>query len=514
MVPPPKRLRTEDSLLKIHASLRSGQGEAEIVSVWQSDRVGYLKQAVQKALGRLFLRLIMPDGRHLDDLTESVQLAGLRNGDTILAISHQPKVATTCRAFALWYGAGQRAVTWGPAEFGGDSSDVRGQLKNVRQIRSNWSAFAAILADGTVVTWGNPYSGGCSSEVKSKLRNVEEIHASQHAFAAILADRTVVTWGNDLCGADSSAVQAQLQNVVQIHATRQAFAAVLADGSVVTWGTADYGGDSSRVRYMLHNVQEIHATDGAFAALLADGSVVTWGRGDHGGHCDAGVQDQLRNVRQICANCHAFAAILPEGDPIVTWGCSRAGGDSSGIRDRLRNVQRIHGTDSAFAAILADGSVETWGSPTNGGDSSNATKVQPFVGTCEVAAARSCDDRTMGDDAFVFEEKKPETEEESRDKFAACTAKQAEGAKEPLLQLRGVCSVAIKEANGWVPQESRRKSSELDGIGALHAVVHAPSSLPQICGSNAHGAEEDCTRLVRLPQTHFADRLNARIAVI
>ena len=38
---------------------------------------------------------------------------------------------------------------------GGDSSAVRDQLRNVRQVHATGGAFAAILADGSVVTWGD-----------------------------------------------------------------------------------------------------------------------------------------------------------------------------------------------------------------------------------------------------------------------------------------------------------------------------------------------------------------------
>ena len=47
-------------------------------------------------------------------------------------------------------------------------------------------AFAAILGDGSVVTWGDAAYGGDSSEVQGQLRNVQQIQASRSAFAAIL----------------------------------------------------------------------------------------------------------------------------------------------------------------------------------------------------------------------------------------------------------------------------------------------------------------------------------------
>ena len=45
------------------------------------------------------------------------------------------------------------------------------------------------------MTWGDPESGGGSSGVQDQLRNVQRIYATASAFAALLADGTVVTWG-------------------------------------------------------------------------------------------------------------------------------------------------------------------------------------------------------------------------------------------------------------------------------------------------------------------------------
>ena len=46
-------------------------------------------------------------------------------------------------------------MTWGDPQFvEGESSEVQDQLKGVQQVQASSSAFAAILADGSVVTWG------------------------------------------------------------------------------------------------------------------------------------------------------------------------------------------------------------------------------------------------------------------------------------------------------------------------------------------------------------------------
>ena len=277
-----KAVRSERSLvaddsIEVVVSLPSGRCEA--VAAQQSGTIADLKVAAQQSLGQGFLRLATPDGRLLDP-TESLLLSGLQNGDSLTAVAQQPKIAATWYAFALWCVGGDRIVTWGDPDEGGDSSSVQDRLRNVQQISSTYCAFAAILADGSVVTWGHPDNGGDCSRVQDHLRNVQQIYGTFGAFAAILADESVVTWSDPDVGGDSSGIQDQLRSVQRISSTTYAFAAILADGSVVTWGDPDEGGDSSRVQDQLTNVQQISGTDGAFAAILADGSVVTWGDPD------------------------------------------------------------------------------------------------------------------------------------------------------------------------------------------------------------------------------------------
>eukprot|EP00435_Cladocopium_sp_Y103_P072223 s127_g39.t1 len=343
------------------------------------------------------VELITADGRILDVATQSLLSEGLKEEECLTAVVLQAKLAVTRKmdpwvhggAFALWCCGGNQIVAWGSPNYGGDSSAVQDQLRNVQQVQGTFGAFAAILADGSVVTWGHPSYGGDSSAVQNQLRNVQQVQGTHSAFAATLADGSVVTWGNPNHGGDSSAVQDQLRNVQQVQGTYGAFAAILADGSVVTWGNPNHGGDSSAVQDQLRNVQQVQGTHGAFAAILADGSVVTWGNPDYG--CDSSaVQDQLRNVQQVQGTHSAFAAILADGS-VVTWGHPDCGANSSAVQDQLRNVQQVQGTHSAFAAILADGSVVTWGHPDCGANSSavrdQLRNVQQVEGTHGAFAA-------------------------------------------------------------------------------------------------------------------------------
>ena len=259
-------------MVTVQVGLLSGRAVA--LDAEQDEEVASFKHRAQTALGVGRGRLLNSSSDVLDGYA-SLSTAGVKNGDlltwlltqeTQVVCNHKPEPDEVC-------------------------------------------AFAAILDDGSVVTWGDLDYGGDSTAVQDELRNVQQIQASDHAFAAILADGSVVTWGDPDRGGDSTAVQDELRNVQQIQASHRAFAAVLADGSVVTWGHPEYGGDSTAVQDELKNVQQVQASDGAFAAILADGSVVTWGDPDYGGDSTA-VQDELKQRAAnpsitLCICCHS-----------------------------------------------------------------------------------------------------------------------------------------------------------------------------------------------------------------
>jgi hypothetical protein len=240
-----------------------------------------------------------------------------------------------------------RVVTWGDADFGGDSSSVQAELKDqvVKHIYSTDNAFAALLVSGRVVTWGDAISGGDSSLHQIADSRGDSSHVSFlfllvgllfsfRTFVAPVIFVIILSCAfSTICVAfvrhmanlgDSSLVQAELKDqVVQhIYSTSKAFAAVLASGRVVTWGDAGSGGDSSSVQAELKDqvVQHIYSTDNAFAAVLASGRVVTWGDADFGGDSSS-VQAELTDqvVQHIYSTSNAFAALLASGR-VVTWG--------------------------------------------------------------------------------------------------------------------------------------------------------------------------------------------------
>ena len=56
-------------------------------------------------------------------------------------------------------------------------------------------AFAAIIANDQVMTWGHADYGGDSRAVQAELKqDVDTIYSTDRAFAAKMRDGTVVTW--------------------------------------------------------------------------------------------------------------------------------------------------------------------------------------------------------------------------------------------------------------------------------------------------------------------------------
>eukprot|EP00434_Breviolum_minutum_P007776 symbB.v1.2.006862.t1/scaffold415.1/size208980/5 len=309
------------SMLKITVALPNGH--AEVLTLLPSSTVQDLRTRAQQAFGKKYLRLVTAKSRVLANFEQTLEEAEIEDGECLTALVLQPQLAATEAAFALWCHGDSEIITWGDADYGGDSLAVRDQLRGVQQIKATDGAFAAILEDGSVVIWGDADRGGDSSAVRDQLKDVQEIQATLLAFAAILEDGSVVTWGDRDSGGDRSAVRDQLKGVKQIQASPRAFAAILADGSVITWGSEVYGGDSSAVRDQLKGVKQIQATDTAFAAIQEDGSVITWGDARCGGDSSA-VRDQLKGVQQSQAT-GAAAAVRED-----------CGGDTLAVRKKSR----------------------------------------------------------------------------------------------------------------------------------------------------------------------------------
>ena len=111
--------------MKVDVYLPSGDGVSLEVS--PATPISELKAAAQRHFRRRLK--LTAKGRQLE-LTATLGEAGLQDGDAVAAVVQFSKLAATYKAFAL-HGHGEAVVTWGHPEYGGDSSQVLEQLRNV-----------------------------------------------------------------------------------------------------------------------------------------------------------------------------------------------------------------------------------------------------------------------------------------------------------------------------------------------------------------------------------------------
>ena len=96
-----------------------------------------LRVRAQKALGASKGRLVDSTGTVLDGGAR-LEKARLQFQETLTLQIRRVDVCCGKRAFAAILMDGSVA-TWGSVHFGGNSSAVRDQLKNVQQIQATWS---------------------------------------------------------------------------------------------------------------------------------------------------------------------------------------------------------------------------------------------------------------------------------------------------------------------------------------------------------------------------------------
>ena len=113
-------------MLRVKVSFPSGSGETLVLP--EHSKVGNLKLLAQRSLGQAFLKLITDEGHVLTNPEDSLQAAGVQDGENLTAVAQQVQVAASDAAFALWCCGGNRVVTWGDPYRGGDCSAVRDQL--------------------------------------------------------------------------------------------------------------------------------------------------------------------------------------------------------------------------------------------------------------------------------------------------------------------------------------------------------------------------------------------------
>ena len=96
-------------MLRLNLALPSGK--LKHLEVAEFSKVGDLKALAQQSLGHRFLSLITVCGKILPDPEESLQAAGLQDGDHLMVVCLRAQHAATQRLFALWCCGGERIIT-------------------------------------------------------------------------------------------------------------------------------------------------------------------------------------------------------------------------------------------------------------------------------------------------------------------------------------------------------------------------------------------------------------------
>lgn len=329
------------------------------------------------------------------------------------------KIITTESAFCALKTDGS-VLIWGDPKAGGEAVTYQegedGVLHGVSKldqltsgivsVAATKAAFAAVKSDGSVVSWGVVSSD--SEMAISKLYGVRDIFATSASFAAVTEWGAVAAWGwhgtQGNTGGDITQYGDEnylSHDVVEVLGMHSAFAARTSEGKVYAWGKGGSSGGyiNQRKRAALNSgapVAKLFANTYAFCALKTDGSLVTWGSGDFGGYVEHSrvAANVTSGVVHVFSNSHAFAALKANGQ-VFTWGYPISGGmlglyDGTTLLKSLpetllsSGVQQVFGTRSAFAALKSDGSVVTWGSIWNGGDSSDVADA--LVGVSKIFA--------------------------------------------------------------------------------------------------------------------------------
>lgn len=85
-------------MLQISISFPSGCGDTFLCP--ELSKVGDLKLLAQRSFRQGFLKLVTAKGCLLTNLTDSLQAAGIQDGEHLIAVAQQGQVSTTKKAFA------------------------------------------------------------------------------------------------------------------------------------------------------------------------------------------------------------------------------------------------------------------------------------------------------------------------------------------------------------------------------------------------------------------------------
>ncbi|PMJ96396.1 hypothetical protein [Vibrio sp. 10N.261.55.A7] len=312
-------------------------------------------------------------------------------------------------AFAAIKGNGE-VITWGDVGSGADLGEkqmfLNGDVSAV-SIAATETAFAALRSDGRVVAWGDITKGGAAEFNRGDLPSWIWTDETKSEYQSWLKDEPYgdpndpdgINWNKvytDLVYVGSSMPEnpAELESgVISVHASFSGFTALKADGKTQAWGSDMYFPDSVKNALAAQEVARVFAAGDIFVAEMVDGSLQQWGTefgltewGEYGIAIPTEKLNGSIKVKDVKIDSSTIVALREDGS-VVQWGVRDfelipnyfIGGkdvpripmpaelfDGSLTERKVVEIYQVRGT---FGALHADGSVTTWGSSNDNGNS-------------------------------------------------------------------------------------------------------------------------------------------------
>ncbi len=294
------------------------------------------------------------------------------------------------------------------ADLGEKQMFLNGDVATV-SIATTEGAFAALRSDGRVIAWGDVTKGGAAEFNRGDLPSWIWKDETKTEYADWLKDEPYgdpndpdgINWTKvfqDLVYVGSTMPEdpAQLEaGVVSLHASNVGFTAIKEDGSSQAWGTDMYFPAETKAALSAQAVKRIFSNEHIFVAEMADGSLLQWGRefgiADWYGDIQGTVMpEEMLNgsVKVIDVQIDSGTIIaLREDGAVVQWGIrdfeiipsyyingavnARIALDATLLDGSVeaKKVVKIFKSSGSFSAIHVDGTVTTWGSSNDNGNS-------------------------------------------------------------------------------------------------------------------------------------------------
>lgn len=268
------------------------------------------------------------------------------------------------------------AFCWVPLQYCADVSNI--DLSNIKEIHSGGYLFAALKMDGSLVSWGlnrsyptsydNPLTGVVIKPLSDNpgVADVIQLIASRDSFAALRSNNEVITWGDPRNGGNPTGVD--LVHVDTLYSTHSGFAAKKHDGTVVIWRETG--------KVVADNVKTLVAMNSNYVAIKMDGTVGFWDVDGNDRYEDlisyeydddynviGSTMPSLTGVKEIIGGRYSFSALKEDGT-VYSWGTGGNDGDSG-----FTNIVKIFKPQGdTYAGLDVDGNLRIWGELDSVGD--------------------------------------------------------------------------------------------------------------------------------------------------